>query len=608
MKRISLILVVLLFFSTVSCANSDAGENQNEVSENIINESEGIIMNSELSFQTNAVVDSSTIDGKVLCGYQGWFGTPSDGYSERGWMHWSGSTPSMNKDGKQSVSFEMFPDLSEYNPSKLAKIKFPDLPDGTPAALFSSFDEETIDLHFKWMQEYGIDGVALQRFIGEALGGRSRHVNTVASMVKNACEKYGRVYYLCYDFSTGKMNNFADAVIKDFEKTVEQSIDLINSNRYLHHDGKPVIQLWGMGVNGNYKQSPEDSIDAIHYFKMRGFYVIGGTPTDWRKDSGDGIKGFADVYAEFDMISPWTVGRFGKPEEAVSHYKNKINPDLTFATERGQDFMPVVFAGFAWSLWNGGARNLIPRLSGEFMKKQLELARDLSPTAVYIAMFDEYDEGTAIMKAASDSSEIPADSYFLTTSADGTYVSSDYYLRLVGTFTHNFGTGASESLDIPKSAGPIWFKTGFEKDTDAKPLKSDAELMKVIETNKARNGKYAAHITGMGDSTITETNVDITENTVLTYYAYIEECPDKEVIGVAFTCSTRDFLVIEPDKTLLNQWQKVTCEIGKITEQTEDGVRAAFIGKTLSSLLISSTAWEGVSILIDDICLEDITQ
>ena len=50
----------------------------------------------------------------------------------------------------------------------------------------------------------------------------------------------------------------------------------------------------------------------------------------------------------------------------------------------------------------------------------------------YVAMFDEYDEGTAIAKAAEDKSMAPIDQYFLTLDADGVHVSSDFYLRLVG--------------------------------------------------------------------------------------------------------------------------------------------------------------------------------
>jgi hypothetical protein len=47
-------------------------------------------------------------------------------------------------------------------------------------------------------------------------------------------------------------------------------------------------------------------------------------------------------------------------------------------------------------------------------------------------MFDEYDEGTAIAKAAENASMIPNNQWFLTLDADGVVCSSDFYLRLVG--------------------------------------------------------------------------------------------------------------------------------------------------------------------------------
>ena len=36
----------------------------------------------------NAVVNSHTLTGKVMCGYQGWFTCSEDG-SELGWTHWA---------------------------------------------------------------------------------------------------------------------------------------------------------------------------------------------------------------------------------------------------------------------------------------------------------------------------------------------------------------------------------------------------------------------------------------------------------------------------------------------------------------------------------------
>jgi hypothetical protein len=68
---------------------------------------------------------------------------------------------------------------------------------------------------------------------------------------------------------------------------------------------------------------------------------------------------------------------------------------------------------------------------GTFMWSQFVNARQLNLTTAYIAMFDEFDEGTAIIKAATNSSMIPTDHYFLTLDADGAELSSDFYLRVV---------------------------------------------------------------------------------------------------------------------------------------------------------------------------------
>jgi hypothetical protein len=51
--------------------------------------------------------------------------------------------------------------------------------------------------------------------------------------------------------------------------------------------------------------------------------------------------------------------------------------------------------------------------------------------SAYIAMFDETNEATSIFKCAEDASMIPAGKWYLTLDADGTHVSSDFYLRLV---------------------------------------------------------------------------------------------------------------------------------------------------------------------------------
>ncbi|MCK7532002.1 MAG: hypothetical protein MZV63_13745 [Marinilabiliales bacterium] len=81
------------------------------------------------------------------------------------------------------------------------------------------------------------------------------------------------------------------------------------------------------------------------------------------------------------------------------------------------------------------------------MWRQAYNIRSAGINQMYFAMFDEYDEGTAIMKAATDWSMIPTNQYFVTLSADGIWVSSDYYLRVAGA-----ATAMVKSSDEPSQA------------------------------------------------------------------------------------------------------------------------------------------------------------
>ncbi len=94
----------------------------------------------------------------VMAGYQGWFNAEGDG-AGRGWYHYAKKN---NVFEPGSCKVDYWPDVSEYE--KKYKTSFV-LANGQPAYVFSSYDESTVDLHFKWMKDYGIDGAFLQRFI-----------------------------------------------------------------------------------------------------------------------------------------------------------------------------------------------------------------------------------------------------------------------------------------------------------------------------------------------------------------------------------------------------------------------------------------------------------
>ena len=75
-------------------------------------------------------VDPSTLDNKVLIGYQGWFTCPDDG-SQR-WTHWSRGVPAA-----ESLTVEMYPDLSDLDLDPDERCQVPGMTlGGKPAYLF----------------------------------------------------------------------------------------------------------------------------------------------------------------------------------------------------------------------------------------------------------------------------------------------------------------------------------------------------------------------------------------------------------------------------------------------------------------------------------------
>src|SRR5579872_4303790 len=55
-------------------------------------------------------IDATTLNRKVLCGYQGWFRCPGD-LANEGWRHWSRNDKRITAN---SLTFEMWPDMTEY--------------------------------------------------------------------------------------------------------------------------------------------------------------------------------------------------------------------------------------------------------------------------------------------------------------------------------------------------------------------------------------------------------------------------------------------------------------------------------------------------------------
>lgn len=362
----------------------------------------------------------------VMAGYQGWFNAEGDG-ADRGWFHYTHDATF--SPGHTKVDY--WPDISDY-PVKY-KTAF-QLPDGQPAYVFSSYDESTVDLHFKWMHDYGIDGAFMQRFVTTVMNPKGNaHYKKVLSSALKSAKKYDRAICIMYDLSGMKSENYLN-VIEDWK----QLIDTYHFNKkdscenYLYHRNKPLVAVWGAGFNDNRKYNLQDVNKIIDFLKNDPVYggcsVMLGIPTWWRELKFDTMDDpfLHTLIKKVDIVHPWFVGRYN--EETYPAFQQRIKDDLVWCRKSGLDYAPVAYPGFSWkNMRPNDPFDAIPRNKGSFFWKQLAGAIQSGATMIYVAMFDEIDEGTAIFKCAKN---VPVgESRFVPYEKE---IPSDHYMWLAG--------------------------------------------------------------------------------------------------------------------------------------------------------------------------------
>lgn len=332
-------------------------------------------------------IDNTTLKGKVMVGYQGWFATPNDPL-DRGWIHWG------NMD-RGEFTTDMWPDVSAYPPEALDKAGDVKTLSGKPGYLFSPAWPEVVRTHFSWMRQNNIDGAFVQRFLGDMYSSSGRP-EWVLDNVRTAANQEGRIWAVEYDVSGAADDKVLATLKKDWMWMVD-NFGIKKDPAYAHEGGKPVVFIWGLPFpDRHFSSSTANAV--VDFFKndpvYGGNYVIGGIPSDWRKEDA----GWQDHFKKYDGVLTWMPRSF-------SH-------DATDFKAMGLDYYPHVHPGFSWAnlkhLPTGSTEQSTPRDGGHTYESMFSRAAEAGTDRLFVGMFDEYDEGTAIAPMSDDPPPTPS--------------------------------------------------------------------------------------------------------------------------------------------------------------------------------------------------------
>jgi len=390
--------------------------------------------------------------GMIMAGYQGWFRGPDRNFGHYGLG---------GKFDETHCKIDAWPDVSEYE--KTYETSFVHA-DGTKARVFSSTDKSTTDLHFKWMKEYGIDGVYMQRFFGSTKHKRDdAPENVVLKNAFNAASVNNKAIAVMYDLS-GLRGSGEDcsSIIEDWKYLVDQLkvTDQAGNKTYLHHNGKPVVAIWGIGFPDRPYNIRNIGLERLFDFlkndpEYGGCAIMIGVPTFWRTLESDCINDpyLHTLIKQVDIVLPWTVQRFTPLlHNDMDRFRDLIIGDMAWCRQNNIDYVPCVTPGFSWHNLSKGEFPddikpvaSIPRQGGRFLWQQFSTAMLAGAEMIYVAMFDEVDEGTAIFKC-SDNPPVSNEAKFI--DMDG--MPSDHYLWLTGEATKMMRKEIPLSIKMPK--------------------------------------------------------------------------------------------------------------------------------------------------------------
>jgi hypothetical protein len=341
--------------------------------------------------------DATTINNKVMAGYQGWFRTPGDVSGNTSWAHWFNGTPSQSEE-----AFDSWPDLTGMPSGAQDTVPGFKFPNGNAATLYSGQSATAVLTHFQWMQTAGIDGVWVSEFESHLPGGSSAsdypNVLNTLNNIRAAATSTGRTWAFFYDTSGQSTTTLASGIETQWENMVNTGYT--SDPRYLHMNGLPVVMLFGFFPNDTNHNlgNPTVGQPLINFFKSGKYaaYVVGSGAWNWTT----GNSAFQDMLFTLNAYIPWNVGHTMKASDG-----NIVSNDTTWATDyatfksHNVKYIPLVNPGTCAAgppLTNCAA----PRRNGYYLWEQFVDASNVGVgdiNSVFVAMYDEVNEGTAIM-------------------------------------------------------------------------------------------------------------------------------------------------------------------------------------------------------------------
>ncbi|HEY4326435.1 MAG TPA: RICIN domain-containing protein [Mucilaginibacter sp.] len=445
--------------------------------------------------KAQAVVDATTLNNKIMAGYQGWFRTPGDRPENKGWAHlFNSATPIPAK-----LAFDTWPDMSELSADeKYAAPGFTN-PDGSQAYLYSAQNPKTVLRHFQWMKQYGIDGVWLSEFCGHFPGGRQESdttaMLTIMRNVRSAATATGRTWAFMWDMSGLPGASAHNVILNQWKKMVDQGVT--TDPRYMHQNGKPVLLIWGFFPDRPGSQ-PEFCKSLVDFLEAPGKYqaaLVGGVDPTWR---ARGTAEFQAMLMSMTALQPWSVGRAVR--DSTTGYKIQNTKlwagDMEKCKANNVIFIPVFNAGTNVAGPPPISPKLpsVPRRNGNYLWEQFVAASKTKQiNSIFVAMFDEINEGTQIMKITSTP---PTQAPFLTYEGS----TNDWYLRLtaLGGKMLKEGTPVPDVIPISPFDPNKWYTIKNKASGLVLGIK-DKTIAQIAEAHGDKNLEWQITYDGNGD-------------------------------------------------------------------------------------------------------------